>query len=78
MAGLIRVLVLVLAIGFVAWLLLRFFTGSRLKCATCRHCRKLMRDGSICGYGSRETFKTIVHIENCWDYEYEDRGSRSR
>lgn len=73
MAILIRLLVLALAIGFVAWLLLRFFTGSRLKCATCRHCRKVMHDGSICRFGTRETFKTIVHIEYCGDYEYKGR-----
>ncbi len=76
MAILIRILVVVLAIAFVVWLLLRFFTGSRLKCATCRHCRKLMHDGSICGFGHREVFKTIVHIETCGDYQYRGRPSR--
>jgi hypothetical protein len=40
----------------------------RLKCATCCHSRKLFKDGSLCGYGPEETFKKVVHINNCLDY----------
>ena len=42
---------------------------ARSKCYTCRHCRKLFEDGTLCGYGSREVFKNQVHVENCMDYE---------
>lgn len=43
--------------------------GSDFKCKTCRHCVKLFDDGSLCRYGSRETYKNPTHISNCIDYE---------
>jgi len=43
--------------------------GSEFKCSTCRHCKRVDADGSICRYGNKETFKNPVHIQNCNDYE---------
>ena len=68
----IQLIVLGAAIFFVVrYLLGRQAAGAktRFKCATCIHCRRLDEDGSICGYGDRETYKNPVHIANCMDYE---------
>ena len=48
----------------------RFFRRkSEFKCAYCRHCHEIDEDGVICNYQGKQTFKTIVHINNCMDYE---------
>ncbi len=59
-------------VGLVLWLLFRCTTsadGSDTRCATCNHCKKLFSDGSLCVWGSTETFKNEVHIRNCTDYQ---------
>lgn len=68
---LVRLLVLAAIVAAVVWVLRKLVVrpGSDLRCASCRHCRKLFEDGSLCGYGQRETFKNIVHIENCPDHQ---------
>lgn len=66
----IRLVILGLLVLFVIYVIRTFFgKNESLKCKTCRHCRKLFEDGSLCGFGQRETYKTIVHVENCVDYE---------
>ncbi len=67
MLRLVGVILVILVVVWIVRLLLPHRT--RLRCESCRHCRKLFEDGSLCGYGTRETFKTIVHIENCPDYQ---------
>ncbi len=42
--------------------------SSESRCVSCRHCGRLDEDGVICQYGSKQTFKTPVHIANCMDY----------
>ena len=69
MAFVIRLVLLVLVIAVVVWAVRRIFARPQIKCATCRHCGQLFDDGSICVYGTRETFKNMVHIKNCVDYE---------
>lgn len=71
MGFLIRALPFIVVLGlllwmFRVWLLTR---ETKLKCRNCVHCKKLFHDGSICRFGTKETFKTIVHIENCMDHE---------
>ena len=59
-------------IAVVVYMVVRALSAARageFKCSTCRHCRKLFDDGSLCGYGSREVFKNAVHIANCTDYK---------
>ncbi len=70
MTFLIRVVVFA-AVGFVIWKIIQIIRSpSRsFKCATCRHCKTLHHDGSICMYANKETFKNPVHIENCTDYQ---------
>lgn len=41
------------------------------KCRTCEHAARLFHDGVICRYGEKETFKNLVHIDNCPDYRRE-------
>lgn len=41
---------------------------SRHKCRDCAHCRGIVSDGVICGFGNREVFKNEVHIANCVDH----------
>ena len=68
----IRILIFVLAIvGLVS--IFRSLLGggarrSEFKCADCIHCRKLFHDGSLCGFGEKEVFKTPAHIDMCVDY----------
>jgi len=70
MPMLIRFLFLLAVVALAVWAVRRLTSGSpKLKCATCRHCRKLFEDGSLCAYGKSETFKNLVHIHNCVDYE---------
>ena len=40
----------------------------RFKCHDCQHLRKSFDDGVMCGYGSREVFKTPAHIRMCGDW----------
>ena len=68
-----RLLLIALAVvGFVA-IVRKVFGSSALasdaKCRDCIHCRKLFRDGAMCGFGAREVFKNPAHIEMCPDYE---------
>lgn len=64
-----RLLLLLIVIGVLV-VTARNLLAARptVKCATCRHCRKLFDDGTLCGFGSRETFKNAVHVDNCMDY----------
>ncbi|MEQ8762277.1 MAG: hypothetical protein RL885_00015 [Planctomycetota bacterium] len=67
-------IIIVLGVIYGAYRLLSGATSGgggrrRLKCSTCRHCKKLFDDGAICQYGDKETFKNEVHIANCPDYE---------
>lgn len=55
-----------------------FLGGHEFQCATCRHCARLDRDGVICRFGSRETFKGSVHIALCTDHEPTDRERARR
>ena len=57
---------------------LLFAPKPRYKCATCRHCGKMDRDGVMCRFGDRQVFKTPVHVENCMDYEDDPRIPGSR
>lgn len=58
-------------IAIVVWRIVRVILSPArsFKCKTCRHCKRVDQDGSICMYGSKETFKNPVHIENCTDYQ---------
>jgi hypothetical protein len=47
--------------------------STRFKCRGCRHLRRAFDDGVMCGYGSREVFKTAAHIRMCGDWEAEPR-----
>jgi hypothetical protein len=42
--------------------------GHRFKCHNCQHLRKGFDDGVMCGYGTREVFKTPAHIRMCGDW----------
>ena len=70
MGGIIAILFL--AIG--GWILYRGGAslgggGGSVKCAGCVHCGRLDRDGVLCRFGRRETFKNHVHIANCIDFK---------
>ena len=41
----------------------------RFKCRDCRHLRRSFDDGVMCGYGTREVFKTPANIRMCGDWE---------
>ena len=68
----VRILFVVAAVAL-AYYLCRVMLSSRgatpLKCATCANCRKMFHDGALCAFGNKETFKNIVHVENCRDYQ---------
>ncbi len=64
----IRLVVVAVAIAVVILAAWRFLFRPRFQCATCCHCRKLFKDGSLCGYGPEDTFKKVVQIKNCLDY----------
>lgn len=69
----IRIIIIGLAIvGFIAIARKMFGPGSARrddKCADCIHCRKLYRDGVLCGFEAREVFKNPAHIDMCPDHE---------
>lgn len=72
MAAVARFLLVALAAVGVFVLLRMAFRGRRVpdvKCATCSHCRKLFRDGVMCGFQEKEVFKNPAHIKMCPDYE---------
>jgi hypothetical protein len=68
---LLGILVLVAIVA----VLLRWFgsrrprRGRRFKCHDCRHLRRGFDDGVLCGYGTREVFKTPANIRMCGDWE---------
>ena len=67
----VRVLVFVVAVGALVVLAMKLFPrGPRFKCATCRHCGRLDRDGVMCRFGTKEVFKNAIHIENCMDHDF--------
>ena len=68
---LLRLAVIALVVLLLYWLLSgrSFSSKSQFKCSSCRHCGRLDSDGVICRYGSKQTFKKPVHIQNCTDYE---------
>jgi hypothetical protein len=41
----------------------------RYKCIGCEHLRRAFDDGVMCGYGTRETYKTLANIRMCGDFE---------
>lgn len=43
--------------------------GPRIRCDGCAHLRRRFDDGAMCGYGSKEVFKTLAHIRMCGDRE---------
>lgn len=45
----------------------------RFKCHDCLHRRRSFDDGVLCGFGSREVFKTRAHIAMCPDWTPEGR-----
>lgn len=68
--GLLRLLLPLLVLGLIVWAIRRAVRSEApTGCATCRHCRKLFDDGTLCGFGPREVFKNEVHVRNCTDYE---------
>lgn len=68
MAILIRLVLIpaLLAVGI--WWLIRAMAQPKSKCGSCRFCRKEFDDGTLCGFGEKETFKNPVHVQNCTDY----------
>ena len=42
--------------------------GRQFKCHDCLHLRKGFDDGVMCGYGTREVFKTPANIRMCGDW----------
>ena len=52
----------------------KFGGGRRFKCHDCEHLRRSFDDGVMCGYGSREVFKTRAHIRMCGDWTPRRRG----
>ena len=67
-----RLVIFALAVVGLAAILRNLFGGNRrpadLKCADCIHCRKLFRDGVLCGFRELEVFKNPAHIEMCSDH----------
>jgi hypothetical protein len=47
--------------------------AGRFKCHDCQHLRRTFDDGVMCGYGSREVFKTRAHISMCPDWSPAER-----
>ena len=47
--------------------------AGRFKCHDCQHMRRTFDDGVMCGYGSREVFKTRAHIRLCPDWAPSER-----
>lgn len=43
--------------------------GRRIRCDGCAHLRRRFDDGVMCGYGTKEVFKTSAHIRMCGDWE---------
>ena len=41
----------------------------RIRCDGCAHLRRRFDDGVMCGYGSKEVFKTSAHIHMCGDWQ---------
>ena len=76
MAVLLRLLIPALLLGALVWIVVRAFRGSGAagagptgdKCASCRYCRTVFHDGTLCSFGPREVFKNEVHVSNCVDY----------
>jgi hypothetical protein len=71
MGILVRLLPAIVVVGLIVWLVRTLIVNRerKLKCWDCVHCGKLFHDGSLCGYRNTETFKTVVHVENCVDHE---------
>jgi len=67
----IRILIFALAAVGLFVIARRLFAlppaGADLKCAECIHCRKLFRDGVLCGFREKEVFKNLTHIDMCPD-----------
>ena len=71
MPGVIRIPVFALAAVGLYTIVRKMFGGAPVvadvKCAECIHCRKLFRDGVLCGFGAKEVFKNPAHIDMCPD-----------
>lgn len=72
---LIRFLIFALIVFLIYWFVTRIvFQKPRVRCATCRHCGRLMSGGGVmCRFGDKEVFKNAIHIENCVSYEDDPR-----
>jgi len=62
-------------VALVVFLVLRNARGRggggrrRIRCDGCAHLRRRFDDGAMCGYGTKEVFKTLAHIRMCGDWE---------
>jgi hypothetical protein len=66
-AGILFLLLLVIAAWW-WWTHGRQRGGPDFKCRTCRHCRRLDRDGVMCGFGTKQVFKNPAQIDMCPDH----------
>ena len=72
MSFLFRLVLLALAAVGAIMIFRWLFGGTRVpdvKCATCSHCRRLFRDGVMCGFQEKEVFKNPAQINMCPDHE---------
>jgi hypothetical protein len=67
--ALLRIVLPLVLLVVIIWLGVRAFRVPQHKCADCRHRRKIFPDGTLCGFGKRETFKNEVHVANCVDHQ---------
>lgn len=64
----IRLIIIAALVGLAIAAIRSLSTRNRSRCSTCIHRRKIFEDGTLCGFGDKETFKTIVHVTNCRDH----------
>ncbi len=63
--------ILALVLWKAAVLVLRYVNKPKyeLKCASCRYCEMIDRDGVMCRYENTLTLKTIANVNMCMDYK---------
>jgi hypothetical protein len=76
MHPLLRLLIFALLIALAAWGWRQLAGARKSKCSTCRFARKVFDDGTLCTFGTRETFKNNVHVQNCVDHRPRARRTR--